>query len=86
MMRAFLLFLCITFAFLLTGCAAFPVDLAVTVSHESQWGYNVCFLVPEAGIQMGEQRITGRVFGFVRGRDWWGASTEVVWPPVKGVS
>lgn len=78
------LYICI--AFLLSGCGAFPVDLAMTVSRKPQWGWNVCVFVPEAGFAVGQQRISGRVFGFVRGRDWWGNSTEEVWPPVKGVS
>lgn len=79
-------FLCSMLAFLLTGCGAFPVDLAITTSRKAQYGLEACVFVKEAGVQMGQQQISARVWGFVKGRDWWGAPSDVVWPPEPGVA
>jgi hypothetical protein len=81
---AVILTLCLAFSG--GGCGAWPLDVAVTVSRKPQWGIKACVFVEELGFEAGKQKITGRVFGFVRGRDWWGADVDAVWPPVRGMS
>lgn len=75
-----LLFLC------LTGCAAWPLDLAITTSKKPQWGMSACVGTEEFGFKAGQSQITGRVWGFVKGMDRWGTPTNVVWPPEPGVA
>lgn len=86
MMYKSLKFLAPAFLLLLLGCAAWPLDMAITTSRKPQWGLNTCLLIDELGVKVGQQQIKARVWGFVKGRDWWGASTDEVWPPEPGVS
>ena len=71
MMRAFLLFLCITFAFLLTGCAA-----GITLSAKPQFTVQGCLLGAEPLI-IGQTNIEAWAWGI---NDEWillGAPTRV---------
>lgn len=85
MMRTSARIRCIMLSLLISGCAALPVDLGVTVSARPQFGISACVL-GDSPIVVGQANPDARAYGFARGYVLLGCPTRSAYARSAGVA